>query len=127
MNTKKRFKDNRLFLRWLEVLAETLKLDPTPIYEVKGLATQCYELLVPNIETHDVVKILKKVRSLKQLTSKDEKTALEAIKYIIEHQYHSQAVTPWVTKKAKYALTYIMLTIIQQTFIIKLEDKEAHK
>ncbi len=106
-----------MFLRGLEILAETLKIDPTPRRTIIGLARECYGRLQPHFDSKSVVGLLKKIRSDKQLSSKDEKTALEAIKYILEHHFHTNEVQTWTSKKAKHALAYLLLVIIHQDIV----------
>jgi predicted acylesterase/phospholipase RssA len=106
-----------MFLRGLEILAETLKIDPTVPRSLEKLALECYERLSPRFDSKSLVGLLKKIRSDRQLTSKDEKTALEAIIYILEHHFHAKEVHTWTSKKAKHALAYLLLIIIHQDIV----------
>ncbi|MFA5235335.1 MAG: patatin-like phospholipase family protein [Bacilli bacterium] len=115
--TRKKPLDGLIFVRGLEILAETLKIDPSPRRSLEGLARECYDRLRPHFDSKSVVGLLKKIRSDKQLSSKDEKTALEAIKYILEHHFHTNEVQTWTSRKAKHALAYLLLVIIHQDIV----------
>ncbi len=115
-HTGGKMKQGQMFLRGLEILAETLRYDPTPIYKVDELARLLYRTLWSVLDNHRLIDILKKIQLGKHLSPKDEKTALEAIKYVLEKKYHESALPLWTTKKAKYSLTYMMLRLINKNF-----------
>ena len=118
-HTRNALIEEHLFIRGLEVLAETLGIDPTPTYRIEELAHYAYDTLAAHFDNRAMVQIFKKIRSGKQLSSNDEKTSLEAIKYVLEKEYHDKAALLWTSKKAKYALTYTMLRLINKRFVAK--------
>jgi hypothetical protein len=115
-HTGGKMKHGEMFIRGLEILAETLRYDPTPVYKVDELSRLLYDKLWAGLDNHQLIGILKKIRLGKHLSSKDEKTALEAIKYVLEKEYHEPAVPLWTSRKAKYSLTYMMLRLINKNF-----------
>jgi predicted acylesterase/phospholipase RssA len=104
-----------LFIRGLEVIAETLGIDPTPVYEIDQLAEHINTSLRSRFESKDVVAILKKVRSRKTLTKKEQRTAMDAIKYVLEKHFHTNDIFHWLSSQAKYVLTYVMLLLIHNS------------
>jgi len=116
-------KEERLFIRGLEVLAETLKIDPTKIYAIPELARLCYETVDARFEIPAIVALLKKLRGLYPLSDQDERKAIGAIKYAIENHYHEKDILQFAARKATHALIYLMMVLIYQNFVKTNEDK----
>ncbi len=114
------------FLRGLEVLGETLLIDPTPVYEVPDFARLIYDTVNLHFDIPVVIDLLRKVRAHKMLTPSDERLALGAIKFAMETHFHAADVAKWTSSKAKHALAYMMLMLINQEFITpSLAEKEG--
>lgn len=113
-HTKGKIPAGHYFLRGLEVVAEILRISPEPIYEVGTLMTLVIETIEAQFDTHEVVHILKKIRAEKQLTSAEQKTALKALKYVLETRFHTVDIHNWISYKAKYILMYVMLLLMHE-------------
>ncbi len=116
-HTKGRIPDGHLFLRGLEVIAETLKISPEPIYEISKITQLIYDMIDATFVTRDVVSLLRKIKERQTLTDEEELGAINALKYVLETQFHGRDITNWISYKSKYILTYVMLLLIQSKFI----------
>jgi|GEM_PF-524150 len=110
-------KPHKIFFRGLEVLAETIKIDPTTIYNVPDIARLCYETIDSHFEIKQIVSLLKKLRGQKPLSDKDERTAIAAIKFTMETHYHERDIIQFAARKATYTIIYLMFTLIYRHFI----------
>lgn len=122
-HTAGEIKAGHLFIRGLEVVAETLRLDPTRIYGVSEMAKLIDKKLKAEFDSKEVVAILKKVRSRSSLTSGEQHKAMNAIKYVLEHQFHKNDIFSWLSARGKYVLTYVMLLLIHETFVSRRFSK----
>ena len=114
-HTRGKLMSGHAFIRGLEVIAETLNIDPTVIYSVEDMACLLSNQIKSRFENKEVVTILKKVRSRKVLTKNEQKSAMAAIRYVLEKQFHRNDIFTWLSSQAKYVLTYVMILLIHKT------------
>ena len=114
-HTRGKLLPGHLFIRGMEVIAETLDIDPTPVYSIDQMANVISKCLRSRFDSGDVVAILKKVRARKTLTKKEQHTAMDAIKFVLEKHFHTKDVFHWLSSQAKYVLTYVMLLLIHNS------------
>jgi NTE family protein len=113
-----------VFIRAVEILAESLKINHTNIYHLHQLIQLCYAKITPHFDTSVIVQLLKKIRDKKKITYQDEKNALGALKYAFTHSVHKDDVPKMIGNKTKHLIIYLLLSIIHQ---YNLDEKKSHK
>jgi len=114
-HTGGKHRPGHLFIRGIEVIAETLDIDPTPIYTIGQLAQIINKQIKSRFENKEVTALLKKVRAHRALSKKEQRTAMDAIKFVLEKHFHTKDIFNWLSSQAKYVLTYVMLLLIHNS------------
>jgi predicted acylesterase/phospholipase RssA len=103
-----------MYLRAVEILAETLGIDHLPIYNLNKLAEYCFDGLNEPVSQQDVIHLVRKVHHQQAFTKTEERLALCALKDAIIHREHLDIISQFPNPNPKMAVLFTLLALTHE-------------
>lgn len=103
-----------MYLRAVEILAETLGIDHLPIYTLNGLAEYCFDGLNEPITREDIIHLMRKVHQKQAFTRNEERLALCALKNAIITREHLENISQMQNPNPKMAILFTLLALTHE-------------
>lgn len=103
-----------MYIRAVEILAETLGVDHLKIYQVNALVEYCFDGLSEPVTAQDIVGLMRKHRRRKSFTKEEERLALCALKKAIVHREHLEIINQFPNPDPKMAILFTLLALTHE-------------
>ncbi len=103
-----------MYLRAVEILAETLAIDHLPIYQLNDLVEYCFDGLNEPVSAQEVIHLIRKIHRKKPFTKEEERLALCALKKAIVHREHLEILGQFPNPDPKMAILFTLLALTHE-------------
>ncbi len=103
-----------MYLRAVEILAETLGVDHLEIYHLNDLAEYCFDGLSEPVTSQDVIGFMRKIHRKQPFTKEEERLALCALKKAIVHREHLEILGQFPNPDPKMAIMFTLLALTHE-------------